>query len=243
MMPKRFQFPAFLRGIFLIFSAVILIAILGVPALISCLLDRSGRWPSFFQRLWVRGLLSVNGVRLRVHAARNLNERQSYIFISNHVSILDIPAMISAFPFPVRFVAKKSLIWFPIFGWFLHLSGHILVDRESAQSALRSLKKGAALLAKGISIIIFAEGTRSPDGEVKEFKKGAFLLARHSRAPVVPVSICGTFEMLPKKGWCFWPGKIGIFTADPISTRDLSPQQWNGLGERVRDTIVQNYSL
>ncbi len=240
MTPKPFQVRAFLRALFLILCAVILTGVLCGPALLSCLLDRSGQWPSFFQRLWVKALLGINGIRLRVGSAPKIDRGQACILVSNHASILDIPAMICAFPFPVRFIAKRSLIWFPIFGWFLQLSGHILIDRESAQAALRSLKKGAALLARGISIIVFAEGTRSPDGEVKEFKKGAFLLARHSRAPVVPISISGTFEMLPKSGWCFWPGIVDIHPGEPINTRNLSSQEMSGLADRVREIIIQN---
>ena len=74
---------------------------------------------------------------------------------------------------PVRFIAKKSLAWFPVFGWFLSSSGHVLIERDNAQSALRSLKKAVALLQKGISIVVFPEGTRTPDGQVKDFKGGA----------------------------------------------------------------------
>jgi len=237
---NSFEVSAFLRALFLIFSAILYSAILFIPAYISCFLDRSGRWPSFFQRLWVNWLLRTNGIRLKLEGMENLRKDDSYILVSNHASILDIPGIISAFPFPVRFMAKKSLIWFPIFGWFLYLSEHILIDRESAQSALKSLKRASSLLKKGISIIVFAEGTRSPDGEVKEFKRGAFLLAQHSKFPVVPVSITGTFTMLPRKGWCFWPGTMNIRLGQPIPTRDLSLQESRDLMGKVRETIIQN---
>jgi 1-acyl-sn-glycerol-3-phosphate acyltransferase len=208
--------------------------------LVSCFLDRSRRWPSFFQGLWVDWLLRTNGIHIRLEGMENLKKDQSYILVSNHASILDIPALISAAPFPVRFLAKKSLLWFPIFGWVLYFSGHILIDRQSAQSTLRSLKKAPSLLKKGISIIVFPEGTRSPDGEVQEFKRGAFLLARHSKVPVVPISIIGTYEMLPRQGWCFWPGTMHIRMGEPNPTRDLSHQESRGLMRRVRETIIEN---
>lgn len=235
-----FELPAFLRAVFLIFSAILYSAILFVPAYISCFLDRSGRWPSFFQRLWVNWLLGTSSIRLKLEGLENLKKDQSYILVSNHASILDIPGIISAAPFPVRFIAKKSLMWFPVFGWFLYLSEHILIDRESTQSALKSLKRASSLLKKGISIIVFAEGTRTPDGEVKEFKRGAFLLAQHSKFPIVPVSITGTFAMLPRKGWCFWPGTMNIRLGEPIPTRDLSLQESRDLMRKVRETIIQN---
>jgi 1-acyl-sn-glycerol-3-phosphate acyltransferase len=235
-----FELSAFLRALILILSAAVYTAIIGLPALASCFLDRSWRWLSFFQRLWVEWLLRTNGIRLRLDGMENLKKDQSYILVSNHASILDIPALISAAPFPVRFLAKKSLLWFPIFGWVLYFSGHILIDRESAQSALRSLKKAPSLLKKGISIIVFPEGTRSPDGEVKEFKRGAFLLAQHSKFPVVPISISGTYDMLPRHGWCFWPGAIHIRMSKPIPTRGLSHKELDVLMRRVRETIIEN---
>ena len=235
-----FELPAFLRAFLLILSAAACTAILGPPALVSCLLDRSGRWPSFFQGLWVGWLLKSNGVHLRLEGAENLKKDQSYILVSNHTSLLDIPGMIAAAPFPVRFMAKKSLLWFPIFGWVLYAAGHILIDRERATSGLKSLKEASSLLKKGISIIVFPEGTRSPDGEVKGFKRGAFLLAQHSGFPVVPVSISGTDEMLPRHGWCFWPGTIQVHVGAPIFTRDLSHQESRDLMRRVRDMIIRD---
>lgn len=235
-----FELPAFLRALFLILSTAVYTAILGPLALVSCFLDRSRRWPTFFQGLWVDWLLRTNGIHLRLEGMENLKKDQSYILVSNHASILDIPALISAAPFPVRFLAKKSLLWFPIFGWVLYFSGHILVDRKSARSAFRGLKKAPSILKKGISIIVFPEGTRSPDGEVKEFKRGAFLLARHSKFPVVPVSITGSYEMLPRHGWCYWPGTIQVRMSEPILTRDLSHQELRDLMRRVRETIIEN---
>ena len=235
-----FELPAFLRALFLILSAIVHSAILGPPAIVSSLLDPSGRWPSFFQALWAHWLLRTNGIHMHLKGTENLKKDQPYILVSNHASILDIPAIISAAPFPVRFLAKKSLLWYPIFGWFLYLSGHILIERESARSALRSLKKASFLLKNGISIIVFPEGTRSPDGVVKEFKRGAFLLAQHSKFPVIPVSIAGTYEMLPRQGWWFRPGTIHMRMGEPIPTRNLSHQELRDLMRKVRETIIEN---
>ena len=237
-----FELSAFLRALFLIFSAVVYTVLLGPPALVACILDRSGRWPSFFQSLWVGWLLKTNRIHLHLEGLENLDENQSYILVCNHASILDIPGIISAAPFPVRFIAKKSLIWFPIFGWFLCAADHILVDRERATSAFKNLKKASSLLQKGISIIVFPEGTRSPDGEVKEFKRGAFLLPLRSKFPVIPVSVAGTYEMLPRQGWCFWPGTMHIRMGASIPIGDLSPQELGDLPRRVRETILENLS-
>lgn len=235
-----FQLPAFFHPLFLIFSAAVYTGILCLPALVSCILDPSGRWPSFFQRLWGNWILRTNGISLKLEGIERLRKNESYILVSNHASLLDIPAIIYASPFPVRFFAKKSLLWFPIFGWFLCLAGHIVIDRRSAPSALKSLKRASSVLKKGISIVVFPEGTRTPDGAVKEFKRGAFLLAQHSKFPVVPVCVRGTYQILPRQGWCFWPGTVCIRMSEPIPTRDLPPQESGSLMGRVRDTIIKN---
>ncbi len=239
---QTFEWSAFLRALLLILSAVIFTVLLFLPAFVSCFLDRSGKWPSFFQKLWVNLLLWTNGIRLHVTGLENLSGKEAYILVSNHASILDIPAIISACPLPVRFLAKKSLSWFPIFGWFLYLAEHILIERESAPSALKSLKKAAGILKKGMSIIVFPEGTRTPDGEVKEFKRGAFLLAQHSKFSIVPISVGGSFQMLPRHGWCFWPGSIYIHMDKPIPTKNLTSSEAKTLMDRVRETIIKNLS-
>ncbi len=224
----------------MIFSAALFTALLFPPAFISCFLDPSGRWPSFFQRLWMIWLLKANGIRLHIRGAENVGKRRDYIIIANHASILDIPAIMATFRFPIRFLAKKSLIWFPLFGWYLYFAQHVLIDRHHAPSTLKGLKKATSLLKRGTSVIVFAEGTRSPDGQVKEFKSGAFLLALQSQTPILPVSISRTFEMLPRKGWCVWPGPIHLTIGKPISPAGLSVKEADALMTKTRNTIIQN---
>ncbi len=171
----------------------------------------------------------------------NLTEHSACILISNHASILDIPGIVAASPLPVRFIAKRSLAWFPVFGWFMHMAGHVLIERESSLSAMKSLNKASLLMKKGISIVVFPEGTRSPDGEVKEFKRGGFVLALQDRVPIVPISISGTYQMLPRKGWCFWPGTIDMKFCRPIiPPRSRSTREAHRLTEEVRRIIINN---
>jgi len=235
-----FQWSAFLRALFLILTAAVYTALLCGPAFAACLLDRKGRWFSFIQRTWVIWVLRSNGIRLRVEGLQNMEKGRSYILISNHSSILDIPGIVAAFPVPVRFIAKKSLAWLPVFGWVLYLSGHIMIDRESALSAFKSMKEAVSLLKNGTSIIVFPEGTRSPDGQVKEFKRGAFLLALQAKMAILPISISGTHQMLPRKSWCFQPGTMVLRIGQPISSEEFSLRQAHLLMEKVRRTIIQN---
>jgi len=233
-----FQFSAFLRALFLILSAAMYTALIGVPALVFSLFDHSGRWSSSFQKAWVYCLFCTNGIRFQVEGQENLKKGGAYTLIANHISLLDIPALVAAIPLPVRFIAKKSLAWFPIFGWFMYVAGHVLIDRESTLSAVKSLKKASRLMKSGISVIVFPEGTRSPDGEVKEFKRGAFLLTIQSKTPIVPVSISGTYEMLPRTGCCFWPGTIDLKIGTPIPTQNLSDRKDRPLMEKVRKLVI-----
>ncbi len=237
---NSFELAAFLRGLFLILSTAVFTFLLFWPTFLACFLDSSGRWSSFLQRVWVRWLLRTNGIRLNFQGLDNLQGEQGFVIVSNHCSILDIPTIIAALPIPVRFIAKKSLIWFPLFGWFLYFSGHVLIDRQNPSSTLKSLNQAASLLKKGISIIVFPEGTRSPNGEVQEFKSGGFLLALQSKAPLVPVTISGTYSMLPRKGWCFWPGEISLTIGQPLPTQGLRSKDLPPLISEVRQEIIQN---
>jgi 1-acyl-sn-glycerol-3-phosphate acyltransferase len=120
----------------------------------------------------------------------------------------------------------------------MYFARHVLIDRDSAVSAVKSLKKASRLMKEGISVVVFPEGTRSPDGEVKEFKRGAFLLALQSRAPIVPISISGTYEMLPRTGCCFRPGTIDLKIGVPIPTHELPIREIRPLVEKVRNVII-----
>jgi len=236
---KPLKFTALLRGLFLILSTAVYTFVLGGAACAVCFLDSYPRRLSVLQRLWVHLLLKTNRIRLQANGVEGLRE-PPYIFISNHASLLDIPAIIHSIPFPVRFVAKKSLTWFPFFGWALLRSGHILIERKNTKAAMQSLQERSSILRDGYSVVVFAEGTRTPDGEVKEFKRGGFRIALEKGIPIVPVSVSGTFQMLPRTGWCLWPGTIRIRFGKPIPTRGWPAGEIEKLMDEVRETIIRN---
>lgn len=153
-------------------------------------------------RLWARWWLIGSGVQVRAEVPGELGEYlepgRAVIFLANHVSWYDIPALVVSAPVSVSFLAKKSLFRIPVFGWGLRLAGGIPVDRGDAASAVGSLGRARASLAAGRSMAIFPEGTRSWDGELAELRRGAFLLAAKSGAAVVPVGIVGTFRIMPR---------------------------------------------
>jgi 1-acyl-sn-glycerol-3-phosphate acyltransferase len=138
------------------------------------------------------------------------------IFASNHESALDIWVLVEMLPRMVRFVAKAELFRIPVFGWYMRLGGHVSVDRRNHVQAVQSLRAAAALVRAGTSLIVFPEGTRSPDGRVQPFKKGPFALAMEAGVPVVPVAVSGSAAATPKGLVAVWPGPIRVAVGEPV---------------------------
>ena len=138
---------------------------------------------------------------MHLSGAENIPKGQPVIFAANHQSTLDIPAMFGYLPVQFRIMAKQVLFLIPFLGWHLYLSGNIPIDRKDARKAFGSVYKATARIKKGISILVFLEGTRSRDGKIHRFKRGSFTLARKLGVPLVPIAIHGTFELMPADAW------------------------------------------
>jgi 1-acyl-sn-glycerol-3-phosphate acyltransferase len=146
-----------------------------------------------------------------------LDPKRPYIFISNHQSTIDIPALFVALrDYDVRFVAKKALQYVPFLGWYMWLARFVFVDRGNHREAVRSLDEAGAQIRSGISIIVFPEGTRSDSLAILPFKKGPFALAMKAGVPVVPVAIEGSGKLMPKNSWNITPGPIRIRAGSPM---------------------------
>src|SRR5262249_39539166 len=137
----------------------------------------------------------------------------------------DIPVLFMAIPANLRFVAKKSLSYVPILGWYMLLAGYVFVDRGNRTKAIASLERAAQKIRKGISLIMYAEGTRSEDGRILPFKKGPFALALKSGVAVCPVTIEGTARMMPKNRWNITPTVIKVKIGKPIETATYGPNE------------------
>jgi 1-acyl-sn-glycerol-3-phosphate acyltransferase len=167
----------------------------------------------------------------------------SHIYVSNHASQFDIPAVIAGIPDQIRIVYKKELEKVPFFGWGLkYPKAYIGVDRGGGQEALQSLDAAAETIRNGASVLLFAEGTRSPDGRLQPFKRGAFNLAVKAGVPVVPLTINGSFSILSKNSLRLRPGTITLVLDEPIA-----PPARNGketemeLRDRVHAAIESHY--
>ncbi len=158
----------------------------------------------------------IAGVKVDAEGIEKLDPKASYIFVSNHLSYFDIPVLMKAIPNNVRFIYKDSLTKIPILGWGMYLGKYIPINRDNVREAMKSLKKAAVRISNGISVVIFPEGTRSMDGTLGEFKRGMFVLADEAKVPLVPVSIKGTDDIMPRGKFQIKSGKVKVLFSEPV---------------------------
>jgi 1-acyl-sn-glycerol-3-phosphate acyltransferase len=190
------------------------------------------------RRIWGPFLIWAARAKLVVHGSENVDPARPTVYVANHQSAMDIPVAFVALPVNFRFVAKKSLSYVPLLGWYLVSGGHLMVDRGKSASALATLEKAAKQIREGKSILMFVEGTRSPDGRLLPFKKGPFLLALKAGVALCPVTIEGTARIMPKKSWKIVPGEIHVKIGKPIDVRQYRPHQRERLMADVRRIMI-----
>ena len=208
---------------------------LGVVSLLSMLFDRQGNFAHKCARAWSWLILATTRVSVRVDGLGQLDPKQSYVFVSNHQSIYDFPVLITSIPFQLRILAKASLRAFPVLGWHLQYTGHLLIDR--ARVGRSTLASVASLMRRGHSLILFPEGTRSIDGEVLRFKPGIFSLAIEANLPIVPVAVIGSRHVMQKGRLMTCPGNVDLVVHQPLPTVGLSRRDARRVSLRVHETI------
>ena len=222
---------------------LLLIALLTLPLSVLVfflgLFDPKGKMVYSLGRFWSWGVLKIGGVRLKIRGLDHLDPSRPYIFVANHQSNIDIPALVQSLPkFQLRWMAKKELLFVPFFGWALWSSKHILVNRSARSHAMASLKKAREKIAGGISVVFFPEGTRSRDGELLPFKRGGFLLAVRTQTPIVPIAIHGSGNILPKGDWRIRTGEIEVIVSDPVPVDESHARDLRSLMTHVRHIIL-----
>lgn len=175
--------------------ATIIASLVSIPA---ALLDKSGRSYLYIARAWAKCFLWLYGIKVRVEGLEKVKPNEHYVFVSNHASYTDVPIAIAAIPAQIRMILKQELTRVPIWGWSLHTSPFLIVDRSNATKARETLEKAAATIKAGASVLLFPEGTRSHDGKLQEFKRGAFKLAFDSQTTILPIALIGTYDTLPR---------------------------------------------
>ncbi|HUI65170.1 MAG TPA: lysophospholipid acyltransferase family protein [Bacteroidota bacterium] len=193
-------------------------------------------------RFWARTVLKICGVNVRVVGLEKLDLSRNYVYVSNHASMFDIPVIVARVPDQIRIIYKKELEVVPFFGWGLKFGPYIGIDRGRGNKAIRSLDQAIQRIRRGASVLLFAEGTRTRDGRLQPFKRGAFNLAVRAGIPVVPLTINGSFTILPKHSVNVRPGTVELILNSPIPVPRTEGKEGEiQLMQDVHEAIARHY--
>ncbi|HEY1204828.1 MAG: lysophospholipid acyltransferase family protein [Bryobacteraceae bacterium] len=226
---------------FLILDPLILLAtaLMGTVSMVVSIFDSSGRTQHRVARAWARILLGIAGARIRVEGGERIASGSSYVIVANHLSFMDIPVILAHIPVEIRFLAKRSLFKSPFIGPHLRRAGHLPVEREDVRASLKSMAEAAQIIRnRGISVLIFPEGGRSPDG-MREFREGAAYIAIKAGVSAVPVALDGTRQILPMGSIHMKPGEVVLRIGDPIPVDGLKIHDRHALTEELQRRVAE----
>jgi 1-acyl-sn-glycerol-3-phosphate acyltransferase len=190
-------------------------------------------WTSQF---WSGFIFGISGVKLKVVGVENIPLNESVIYVSNHSSSFDIPALFWGIPVPLFYLAKMELKNIPFFGWFIQAVGMVFVDRANHVNAMSSLMKAGNEIKKGKNIITFPEGGRTRDGEIKQFRRGSFILALENNIDIIPIAISGARAVNPP-GYRITPGTITITIGKRFNTREYDSKEPDFYAKEVENWV------
>ena len=235
-----------MRKAYLTIRSAILWAISGIHFAVVCIFlivlaifvdPRKNDWP---QRFFFRNIMRLAGSRLEVRRAPGFDPARTSLFICNHVNLFDPFVIYSAIPQFLRGFELESHFKIPVYGWMMGRFGNIPVPDAPSREGLEIMRERAKVaLDSGISLIAFAEGSRTRDGHVQEFKKGIFGLAQKFGIPIVPVSIVGSYQFFQTGNWMLFPRKITVYLHDTIETKDLGRGAVDDLRLRVQEIVAK----
>jgi len=207
--------------------------VMGTISLMVSFFDSNGNSLHHLARIWGKILLAVSFIRVRGEGLEKLDPRANYVFVSNHGSYLDIPAILSQVRHQFRFFAKKGLYRIPFLGTHLRRAGHMPVDRSSARASLKTMSDGAKIVAeRHISMLLFPEGGRTAKG-LRPFKEGAAYIAIKAGVPVVPMAVVGMRNLLPMGSGYIRSGRVVVRIGDPIPTAGLKLSDRESLNQHL----------
>jgi len=190
---------------------VVLFTILLIPLLLVCFLFGLRRPLFLVAKFALRLTALAAGLRVEVSGLEHIDRKRAYVFMSNHLSLIDGPLLFLLIPQPVRVILKKTLFRIPVIGLSMSWVGFVPVDRRGVRQGRQAIDRAAASMRdKKHSFLIFPEGTRSRDGRLQDFKRGGFFLAAEAGAPILPLSLEGTFALMPRGSFFIRPGKIRV---------------------------------
>jgi 1-acyl-sn-glycerol-3-phosphate acyltransferase len=242
--PPVHQIPARLRYLtrFVLIPAMALVTVFfGSISLICALWDRSGRQQHLVARAWAAAMLRCALSPVRLVGEEKLKNFPAAVYASNHLSYMDTPALFAKLPFQFRILAKQGLWKVPFVGWYLNRSGQVPIDSGSSRSAIAGLLRGVSVLKSGMPLLVFPEGARSPDGQMRSVHSGAAFMALRAGVPLVPLALIGTYELLPIHVYCLRPRPLMIIVGDPIPTDGLTTKDADALTARLYAEITRMY--
>jgi len=238
-----------MRTPFIFLGIIILTALLGPVVVIAGMLRVKEKPNGIYQRCmhaWCRAIVRISGVKLVVHNPDRMSAIDGHVYISNHVSWYDIFALASVIP-RYTWIAKSELKKIPLFGHAAKAAGIVFIERDNRKAAFESYKHAAEDVKRGRSVIICPEGTRGRDYHLRPFKKGPFVLAIASGAPIIPTIVYGTREVMPKGSFRIKPGTVHIHLLEPVPTQGYTYDDRTRLMEivwsRMADEMRHRYGV
>lgn len=221
---------------------VVAAGLVGIP---FTLVTRDARFLYWLARQGVRLGFTLARIKIVIHGLERLTGPQHFIYMMNHNSNLDAPAVFLKLPGQVRVLGKKELFRLPVLSTAMRLGGFVPVDRSNRERSIESLRNASRLASDGASFLIAPEGTRSRSGKLLRFKKGGFHMAIDSQVPILPITVTGAFELMPPGSPAIRSGTIEIFLHEPIETTGLGTKHRQDLMARVRapmeETLTRHF--
>ena len=213
----------------------------GCVSLLCGLWDKSGRQQHAIAHAWARTLLHISLSPVQIIGREKLHEHETAVYASNHLSYMDTPVLFARLPFQFRILAKQSLWKVPFIGWYLNRSGQVPVDTNSPRSLIASLNRGVATLKHGLPLVLFPEGGRAATGQLQTMMSGCAYMAIKAQVPLVPLTLIGTYELLPIHVYALHPRPLLVVVGDPIPTTGLTTRDADALTQRLYDAISTTY--
>jgi len=234
--------PSRLRSYFILDPLIWLYTlILGPLGLIAGFFDRDGSLMHGFARAWSWLIVKTLFSPVKVTGFEKIDTSKPHVYAVNHASALDIPLLYVYLPFHFKIAFKKELLAYPVVGWHLKQSGQICIDQQNPSRSISSIRAGLKGLKHGLPLVIFPEGGRTPDGDIKPFLSGAFFLAIKAQVDIVPLALVGTYELLPMNTYHIKCRPLEMRFGEPISTEGLTLRDMEKLSARVQKEMESLY--